>query len=743
MSRAVHVRLSTAVALRMSRRPPAWTLGAGPFRQVLSCRPCPRRRSRSWASSTSRPTRSPTAACGSSRDAAVAHGRGSPPRARRSSTSAASRRGPAPSPCPSDEELRRVVPVIEALARHRRAALDRHLQARPSPRPRSTPAPTYVNDVTAFRADARASPGLVADRGVDCCLMHMLGEPRTMQDDPRYDDVVDDVKAFLEERAGVRRRARASREERIDARPGHRLRQDRRAQPRAAARASTRSSRSAARVVVGDVAQVLPRRAHRRATTRTTASPGPSPRTSSRSSAARASSASTTSPPARRCADRGGCYVARAMAPDHDDDDLDADDVDDDDGLRRGRRRRRPRSRSRSRGLSLYTHHGVTAAEREVGQRLVLDLRLDVGECDATVTDLVEDTVDYGEVCERRRARRPAALLQDARAPVHGDRRPPARRLRGRGGVGQGGQARAADPAARRGGLRRGLARARRRRRLTRAPRADRRSTARPRSRRPATARRRRRSTTAGSAPRGPNGGYIAAIVLRALDAERRRPRRARRARSPCTTCARRRRATAAVDVTVERAGPRRSRTLSARMRAGRRATASLALAAFARRLPDGRRLRTPRRAAAPRPRRASTPLPDGRAVVPPIAEPPRRAPGFGAAPFSGGDEALTGGWLRLAEPRAARRGRARALRRRLDAGAVRRLTRAGRRADDRPHHPLPRARRCRPARRRAGARRASRSRRRATASSRRTASCGRRTATLLAQSRQLALLPR
>jgi 7,8-dihydroneopterin aldolase/epimerase/oxygenase len=52
-------------------------------------------------------------------------------------------------------------------------------------------------------------------------------------------------------------------------------------------------------------------------------------------------------------------------------------------------------------GLSLYTHHGVTAAEREVGQRLVLDLRLEVGEADATVTDVVEHTVDYGVVCER------------------------------------------------------------------------------------------------------------------------------------------------------------------------------------------------------------------------------------------------------------------------------------------------------------------------------------------------------
>lgn len=51
-------------------------------------------------------------------------------------------------------------------------------------------------------------------------------------------------------------------------------------------------------------------------------------------------------------------------------------------------------------GLSLYTHHGVSEAEREVGQRIVLDLRLDLGEVDATVTDAIEDTVDYDEVCQ-------------------------------------------------------------------------------------------------------------------------------------------------------------------------------------------------------------------------------------------------------------------------------------------------------------------------------------------------------
>jgi dihydroneopterin aldolase len=51
-------------------------------------------------------------------------------------------------------------------------------------------------------------------------------------------------------------------------------------------------------------------------------------------------------------------------------------------------------------GLSLFTHVGVSAAEREVGQRLLLDVRMDLDDCDATITDRIEDTVDYGEVCE-------------------------------------------------------------------------------------------------------------------------------------------------------------------------------------------------------------------------------------------------------------------------------------------------------------------------------------------------------
>ncbi|HSJ17479.1 MAG TPA: dihydroneopterin aldolase [Solirubrobacterales bacterium] len=52
------------------------------------------------------------------------------------------------------------------------------------------------------------------------------------------------------------------------------------------------------------------------------------------------------------------------------------------------------------RGLSIYTHHGTTDAEQEIGQRLEFDLTLDVPDCDATLTDRLDDTVDYSEVCD-------------------------------------------------------------------------------------------------------------------------------------------------------------------------------------------------------------------------------------------------------------------------------------------------------------------------------------------------------
>jgi 7,8-dihydroneopterin aldolase/epimerase/oxygenase len=81
-------------------------------------------------------------------------------------------------------------------------------------------------------------------------------------------------------------------------------------------------------------------------------------------------------------------------ADDDEFDDVDADDEVEGDG------HPEPEVTIEITGLSLFTHVGITAAEREVGQRLLVDLRLEVLDCDATVTDRIEDTIDYGEVCD-------------------------------------------------------------------------------------------------------------------------------------------------------------------------------------------------------------------------------------------------------------------------------------------------------------------------------------------------------
>jgi dihydropteroate synthase len=99
-----------------------------------------------------------------------------------------------------EEELRRVLPVIEGLVSPgagSRISIDTSKAEVASAA--IAAGATLVNDVTALRGD-RSMADVVAGAGVDCCLMHMLGEPRTMQEAPRYDDVTDQVKAFLEER---------------------------------------------------------------------------------------------------------------------------------------------------------------------------------------------------------------------------------------------------------------------------------------------------------------------------------------------------------------------------------------------------------------------------------------------------------------------------------------------------------------------------------------------------------------
>jgi dihydropteroate synthase len=104
---------------------------------------------------------------------------------------------PGADPVSLDEELRRVVPVIERLApamvsvdTRKAAVAEAAVQA----------GARIVNDVSAFRHDPEMA-AVVASAGATCCLMHMLGDdPRSMQDAPVYDDVVSEVKAFLEER---------------------------------------------------------------------------------------------------------------------------------------------------------------------------------------------------------------------------------------------------------------------------------------------------------------------------------------------------------------------------------------------------------------------------------------------------------------------------------------------------------------------------------------------------------------
>jgi dihydropteroate synthase len=98
---------------------------------------------------------------------------------------------------PVDEELRRVVPVLEEIGREVPVSIDTS-KVEVARRALALGA-VLVNDVTALRGDPELA-GVVADSDAYLCLMHMLGEPRTMQVDPRYDDVVSEVARFLEER---------------------------------------------------------------------------------------------------------------------------------------------------------------------------------------------------------------------------------------------------------------------------------------------------------------------------------------------------------------------------------------------------------------------------------------------------------------------------------------------------------------------------------------------------------------
>jgi dihydropteroate synthase len=126
---------------------------------------------------------------------------------------------PGAEPVPVEEELRRVEPVVAGiLAAGTNAQVSVDTCKAAVARAALRAGASFVNDVSALRADPTMVE-VLAHSDCECCLMHMRGEPRTMQADPRYGDVVDDVKAFLEERMAWAVRE-GVREERIVLDPG-------------------------------------------------------------------------------------------------------------------------------------------------------------------------------------------------------------------------------------------------------------------------------------------------------------------------------------------------------------------------------------------------------------------------------------------------------------------------------------------------------------------------------------------
>ena len=239
---------------------------------------------------------------------------------------------------------------------------------------------TIVNDVTALRHDPEIG-ALCAERGAGLVLMHMQGDPRTMQDDP-------DLRRRRRRRQGLSRRAdrgggRRRRRRGADlARPRDRLRQDPRAQPRAAAPAR-RAARARAAAGRRHLAQELHRQDRRLR------------RSGDRLGGTIASSVLAAAEGADVLRVHDVAEAAQATRVASGDPRVGFDGMDEPNG-----NGIESRVEVELRGLSIYTHHGVSDAEQEVGQRLEFDISFDVPDCDAVLTDRIEDTVDYSEVCD-------------------------------------------------------------------------------------------------------------------------------------------------------------------------------------------------------------------------------------------------------------------------------------------------------------------------------------------------------
>ena len=298
---------------------------------------------------------------------------------------------PGADPVPEDEERRRVLPVIEALAGRGHRGVDRHHQGRGG-RPALEAGAAVVNDVSAFRFDPEIAAVMAAARGRPACLMHMLGEPRTMQDDPRYDDVVDDVRAFLEERLAFavarghrRSRTSGSTPASASARPS--------STTSSCCGAWARSSPSAAPVVIGTSRKsFLGKITGRSEEGRLAGTVASNVMALERGAAVfRVHDVAEVGDALRV---RRGATLRRSMGQDEE-------------SSRRGLRRLEegelePSVTVEVSGLSLYTHHGVGEAEREVGQRLRLRHLLRARRSATPPSPTGSRTpLDYADVCQQ------------------------------------------------------------------------------------------------------------------------------------------------------------------------------------------------------------------------------------------------------------------------------------------------------------------------------------------------------
>jgi dihydropteroate synthase len=278
---------------------------------------------------------------------------------------------------PEEEELRRVVPVIERIRRRSPVPIAVDTSKAAVAREAIAAGATMVNDITALGDPEMA--GTVAGAGVDLALMHMQGTPRTMQERPHYDDVVAEVSSWLRERVDVAVAAGVDRE-RICVDPGIGFGKTLEHNLALLVNLPALEAATGAPVLVGVSRKSFLGRIL--------------------GDAGRDRTAATLA--ADLDAAARGAWMLRVHDPGEHADAL---------RVRRALLAAEPPAGAFAEGsvelaidgLVVVAHHGALAAERELGQRFVVDLRLTPESTRAADTDDLRDAVDYGRVALRAR----------------------------------------------------------------------------------------------------------------------------------------------------------------------------------------------------------------------------------------------------------------------------------------------------------------------------------------------------